>query len=393
MFDHLQRLYHYVRSSPQKLDSVARLAYKTKLRSAEALRLEGYRSRLPPLMTLQVNKQCNLRCVQCWEWGDVGAYKTLGHAELRDELPTEIWKQLIVEATGWKPYLYFFGGEPLLRKDMTELVGFASGHGILTSLNSNTTLVTPRLAEAIVRAGLDYFIASLDGPREINDRIRLGHDVFDKVIAGIRALVEAKTRLGSPFPAIEVCATVTAQNHAHLLETAEVVNELGVDFFKIQFGMFTTPALLGQTQERFRREFGKTPRLFEGFVRDTSAINGTVVKDAEQAILSREWTFQYSRYPKPEVRGFDHEDFFGAPGKVFGQKVCHVPWKRAVVMPDGAVVGCPWFPEVVMGNIREKSFREIWDDSELRKFRRSLTENGLLASCSRCCDLYELDES
>jgi radical SAM protein with 4Fe4S-binding SPASM domain len=157
--------------------------------------------------------------------------------------------------------------------------------------------------------------------------------------------------------------------------------------------MFTTPELLRETQQRFEREFGMVPRLFEGFVRNTMSIDGAVVRAAEQAIRSREWTFEYTRYPKPEVDDFDHEEFFAAPGKVFGQSVCHVPWKRAVIMPDGSVVGCPWFPEMVIGNIREQSFREIWNSSQLRHFRQSLTENGLLASCSRCCDLYELDES
>ena len=392
-FTHVRHLSHYASSSPGKLDALARLVYRTKLRSARALRLDGYRARMPPLMTLQVNKRCNLRCVQCWEWGDTGAYKTLPRADVGNELPTAVWKKLIVEAAAWKPYLYFFGGEPLLRTDMTELIGLASELGILTALNSNSTMVTPALAETIVRSGLDYFIASLDGPREINDRIRLGHDVFERVTAGIRALVDARRRLRSPFPIIEVCATVTAENHAHLVETAEVVNGLGVDYFKIQLGMFTTRDLLRQTQARVTREFGKVPRLLEGFVRETSSIDGSVVRAGEQEILSRDWTFDFTRYPKPGVRGFDHEEFFAAPGKVYGEKLCHVPWKRAVVMPNGSVVGCPWLPEIAIGNIREKSFREIWDDEQLRKFRRSLSEDGLLASCSRCCDLYELDES
>ncbi|HET9832506.1 MAG TPA: radical SAM protein, partial [Vicinamibacterales bacterium] len=264
---------------------------------------------------------------------------------------------------------------------------------MLTCLNSNTTLVTPSLADALVKSGLDYFIASLDGPREINDRIRRGEDVFRRIVAGVRALVEAKARARSAFPAIEVCATITSENHAHLLETAEVVNSLGVDYFTIQFGMFTTAELLRDTQQRMAREFGIRPRLFEGFVRETESIDGSIVAVAEQAIMSRAWTFAYTRYPKPRVRGFDHREFFAAPGRLFGEKICHVPWKRAVIMPDGAVVGCPWFPEIVIGNIREKSFREIWNSAGLREFRRSLTENGLLPSCSRCCDLYELDES
>lgn len=62
-------------------------------------------------------------------------------------------------------------------------------------------------------------------------------------------------------------------------------------------------------------------------------------------------------------------------------------------MPNGDVVGCPWFPEARMGNVRERKFREIWNGAGMRGFRKSLSEDGLFPSCSRCCDLYELDES
>jgi hypothetical protein len=71
----LRILRHYVTVWPNKLGSVAKMLYLTKMTSARKFRQPGYSSFLPPLMTLQVNNVCNLRCVQCWEWGDVGIYK------------------------------------------------------------------------------------------------------------------------------------------------------------------------------------------------------------------------------------------------------------------------------------------------------------------------------
>ncbi len=389
----IQRITHYALRSPHKIGALLRMVYTTKLSSARGFRRKDFASSLPPLMTLQVNNLCNLRCVQCWEWGDNGAYKGADHKVLKDEMTTKQWETFLEEVSGWKPYLYFFGGEPLLRKDMPRIIEFASSRNLLTALNSNTTLMTEELAESLVGSGLDYYIASLDGPEQINNQIRKGQDVYNRVISGIKLLVNAKEKRGSALPIIEVCTTITVENTDYILETAEIVDRLGVDYFKIQLGMFTTPELLERTRTRFRETFGLTPRLWDGFLRDTSRIDSRSLANQEESIRGRSWTFEFKRYPKHGVSGFDYDAYFKSPGTAFGEKICHVPWKRAVVMPNGDVVGCPWFPEAKMGNVKERKFTEIWNDSGMRMFRQSLSEDGLFSVCSRCCDLYELDES
>ena len=389
----MERLGHYLFRSPDKIGSLLRMVYATKLSSAKGFHRKEFASSLPPLMTIQINNVCNLRCTQCWEWGDKGAYKDVEHKTLKDEMSTEQWETFIEEVSEWRPYLYFFGGEPLLRRDISKLVTFATSRKLLTALNSNTTLMTEELAESLVRAGLDYYIASLDGPEQINNKIRKGNDVYNRVISGIKLLVAAKKRLKSALPAIEVCTTVTEENAGHILETAEIVNGLGVDYFALQLGMFTTPELLGQTEKRFRETFATKPLLWRGFLRDTSRIDPQLLASQEKIIRESTWTFKFKRYPKLGVKGFDHDSYFKSPGSVFGEKICHVPWKRAVVMPNGDVVGCPLFPEARMGNVREQKFTEIWNGRGMRTFRRSLSEDGLFPSCGRCCDLYELDES
>jgi radical SAM protein with 4Fe4S-binding SPASM domain len=389
----LKILRNYAVNSPNKLGSLAKMVYLTKISSARRLRRKNHASQLPPLMTLQVNNVCNLRCVQCWEWGDNGAYKSWDTKTLKEEMSTAQWESLIRQAGKWKPFLYFFGGEPLLRKDMVKLIGIASEEDLLCTLNSNTTLMTEELAENLVRAGLDYYIASLDGPAEINDSIRVGHDVFRRIISGIKQLVRAREKLNSGFPLIEVCTTITSENARHMMETAEIVNELGVDFFKIQLGMFTTLELLEATKSRFVRTFGVEPKLLSGYIRNTSQIDADSLARQDKLIGERSWTFEFMRYPKHNVTNFDYSRYYASPSAIFGEKICHVPWMRAVVLPNGDVVGCPWFPEARLGNVTVRKFVEIWNGPEMKAFRKSLDEEGLFPSCSRCCDLYELDES
>jgi MoaA/NifB/PqqE/SkfB family radical SAM enzyme len=148
------RLLHYCVRAPRKLRSLSRLYWTTKFRSARRLARPDHAALPPPLITISLNSVCNLRCVQCWEWGDTGAYKNLDHATLTNELDLEQWERFFDQLT-WRPYVYFFGGEPLLRKDLPQVVGAASRRGMLTALNSNMTLMTPEMARGIVDSGLD----------------------------------------------------------------------------------------------------------------------------------------------------------------------------------------------------------------------------------------------
>ncbi len=389
----LARLRYLALHAPHKWPGLARLLWRAKLRSARALRRRGDTSALPPLVTLHVVNACNLRCVQCWEWGERGHYKSLDRRRLGDGLSTDEWRRIFRQLARWKPYLYFFGGEPLLRRDLAELVRSASRQGLLTALNSNATLLTRELAGELASAGLDLFIASLDGPREINDRIRLGRDVFRRVTAGIARLIDARRRLRSPFPVVEVCMTLTADNQDSILETAEIARELGADRFSLQLGSFTTEAAVAATSERTRRLFGTEARLLGGYLRDVSGIDGRRVEAQEKALLDGRLRCEYRRYPQRGLDRFDFHHYFRSPDRVFGEGVCHVPWKRAVILANGDLAACPGFPEVVLGNLTREPFADLWQNAAMGCFRRTLEEDGLFPACSRCCDLYELDES
>jgi radical SAM protein with 4Fe4S-binding SPASM domain len=386
-------LLYYARQNPRKLRSLARLAWTTKLRSARRLATEDHGAQRPPLVTININHACNLRCVQCWEWGENGAFKALDRATLANELPLAEWEAFFDQLAGWQPYLHFFGGEPFLRKDMPQLIASASRRGMLTSVNSNMTLVTEDVAEELVASGLDYMVASLDGPRDVNDSIRLGTDSYDRTVAGIRNILAARERARSPFPLIEVCCTVTHHNQAHLYETAEIADALGVDHFKLQFQIFSTEAMQQQTEERFVASFGIRPQFGSGFIIHLGPVDAALIREQEQRIRSRTWGFEFGRRPRLNVKGFDPELHFFSPDVFFGEGHCHNPWARSVVLPDGEMVVCQGFHDYKLGNIRDQPFDALWNGAAMRRFRASLTEDGLFPYCSRCCELYEMDES
>src|SRR5262249_16785697 len=149
----------------------------------------------PQLITLQVDNRCNLRCVQCWEWGREGAYKEEEISNSGTETDTAQWLRFIKTVSRWRPFLFFFGGEPFLREDIITLLEAAAAR-CPTAINTNATRLTPEIAESVVSSGLDYLIASVDGPEAINDKIRVGNNTFRRATQGIRHVIEARRRLG-----------------------------------------------------------------------------------------------------------------------------------------------------------------------------------------------------
>lgn len=385
---------HYLRHSPGKLAAAARLYLKTKRSFARVDRSRGTRASLPPLVTLQLSARCNLRCRQCGLWGDRGVYHRAGSAPSKgEELSTAQWAQIIDEISAWRPYVSFFGGEPLLRPDVVTLVGHATRRGLPSALTSNMTLLDPTTAAQLVDAGLDYFIASLDGPEPVNNAVRKGNDVYTKVVAGLQALLSARQARRSPLPIVEVCFTLTEQNQHAIADTARLLTGFDIDLFSVQLGMFTTPTQLAATRSRLTGSLGVEPHFWSGFLRDVDAIDPAVVDRELRAVSAMPRHFDFNRYPRFGVKDVTTERYLRSPEAVFGDGACHVPWQRAHIMPDGRLVACPMFPEVVIGKVNMQPLASLWNEASMARFRRSLTQEGLFAACSRCCELYDLDYS
>ena len=130
----------------------------------------------PDMIQLMLTPRCNIRCKICDVWKQ----------EFTEELTTDEVKSLIEQAIdmGIK-MIYFTGGEALLRKDIFELINYASRPGIITTVNTNGSFITEGFAKEIVSSKLRNINFSIDGSTaEIHNSIR-GDDVFERAIKAI----------------------------------------------------------------------------------------------------------------------------------------------------------------------------------------------------------------
>jgi MoaA/NifB/PqqE/SkfB family radical SAM enzyme len=337
----------------------------------------------PSMITLRMTNQCNLRCTQCGQWGEHGAFHDRTRAASRD-LTTAQWQTLLDQMSASCPHVYFFGGEPMSRPDLLPLVRHAANRGMVTGINTNGTFLRGR-GKDIVQAGLDYILVSIDGPREVNNLIRLGTpDAFGIAAAGVCELVAARRQSGRLCPLIEVFMTLTTTNQGEILSTARIARELGADYFSLAAGMFTTPELAAQSDREYQAEFGIAPAFYQGFVRDVGDMNAQAILRDVRAVRAL-WGKRFKEYPPID---FDLDTYYHRPEQKLNNRPCIAPWLTMQIMPDGTMAFCEDFADLPCGNVTEQHPLDLWNNTRSRAWRRRIRTKGVFAAESRCVAHY-----
>ena len=169
----------------------------------------GAVERFPYAIQFNPSYKCNLKCSYC----DCGIKK-----HENQELSTEeIFAMIDQYADLGTSRISFTGGEPLMRKDLPEMVNYARGKGLFVSVATNGTYVPKKLERL---KGVNSFNLTLDGPEEIHDSQR-GKGNFQSVLVAVRAIKEA----GIP---VYLNTVLTKNNAEKLEEVIEIAQKLGV---------------------------------------------------------------------------------------------------------------------------------------------------------------------
>ncbi len=163
----------------------------------------------PTQVHLSVTDRCFLPCLHCDIWKNEAA-----------DLPTGVWLDVIDRLGDWcaPAAMNLVGGEPLLRRDLPELVARAVARGFTVSFNTNGWLVTEARARALAEAGASIAYVSLDGARrETVDHSRGKAGSFDRALAAI----DRFTAL--PNPRVIVATVLHGRNAAEIPELLDFV--------------------------------------------------------------------------------------------------------------------------------------------------------------------------
>lgn len=323
----------------------------------------------PRVVFIEITNRCNLLCETC--------PRTYFQREPLRSLKLKEFISIAEQFPQMQRALLHGIGEPLLNRELPEIIRYLKNREVQVIINSNGTLLTPGWQEHLVRSGLDEYRCSIDGAKdETYARIR-GADLLPKLTTGLEGLVKTKARLGSASPRISIWCVATRENLEELPDLVILAARLGVPEVYLQRLVY----------------FAQDPKEQYGLARDEVAIFGKEGDYEEKVIeectlLSRELGIDFrasgARDPLDSLAAARPADF--APWQA-----CLRPWTTAYVTANGNCLPCCISPfatddykSLILGNLFERPFAEIWNEPLYQQFRRQLLSEAPNKACSSC---------
>lgn len=374
---------HYVMKLMNSPDILARgVRQVVRKRTAELFdyrRADGF-SKPPAQLGFKLVNACNLRCKMCGQWGETGYNFARPAAELKEIVPLETYQRMLDEVAAFKPWIFVWGGEPFLYPDIMPLLAYMKQKDLTISVSTNGTKMDKHI-EKLVEIGTDFLLISIDGPQDTHDDIRGYKGAFASTARAMRAIQEEKKRQGKTRPYIFVVSVITSNNQHNLVELYEVAEELGADLMMMFYSWFQTQESGQRHTALLEERLGITPWSWTGWLWNVNEIDPQAVARSVAEVQRRKWSFPHTFYPNLKLE--DVPAYYRDHSQTFGYDKCLAPWLLGEIMPNGDVVTCRDYPDVVLGNIREQSLLDIWNNQRARSFRQLLQE-GLMPICARC---------
>lgn len=362
-------------------------AFEQRAKSFLNYHLKDGFSSYPETISLFLTYQCNLRCTMCGQWGIEGSSRKLAPEAMKAELPLDELKSIIDDVKFYGPNITLFGGEPLLYKEWAAIVRYIKEAGLRCNIITNGMLLEKH-AEEIVSLGVNEIIFSLDGPREIHDKIRGSAGIFDKARRGLKAINTWKGKKRCLAPLINISSTIFETNYRQMDKIVDAAEDLLARSITFHHLIFLSHQTYERHNDLFRSLFNVTCQDWRGFVRKTLPdIEVEHLIDTIRRIKKRVSPTNIYFYPNltdEEIRQY-YTDFNFKPSSY--KHRCISPWMVAYIFPDGTVRPCQSL-NYVAGNVREDSFQHIWNNQNYLKFRRATKKNKLYPVCYRCTELY-----
>jgi AdoMet-dependent heme synthase len=296
----------------------------------------------PLYIAWEVSLLCNAHCLHCYSSSGPGASRA-------GELSTEqAFKMIDDLADAGLLVLAFSGGEPLLRKDIFQLIERAVQNHLVVNVATNGLMINKKMAEKIAAAGVQSVTVSLDGcTPETHDHFRQHQGLFNKAIKAISLLAEEGIRVVVSF-------TPTLFNYVQSRDVVRLSYSLGASAVNMSEYV---PAGRGS------KELALPPAVLKSVLDDWIAMRREyagrmqiIWHDCRAALLVSE----------------EERDKYSG---------CGAGKLTARIMVDGTLTPCV-FLSTPAGNLKESSFKEIWKNSTLlRQIRNRELKGG---NCSVC---------
>ncbi len=302
----------------------------------------------------EMTTACNLRCIHC---------HTSGGKPTADELTTDDAKLLLDQLAEVDEFrmMAFTGGEPLVRKDLFELLSYSKSLGFTNTMATNATLIDESIARRLHDSGVVIAAVSLDGfDATTHDMVRGSPGSFDAAVRGMNALRQAGILLHINITAMEY-------NMNQMEPLIALVNEL-------QASILLMYQLVPVGRGRGIQEAALDLSANEKLIRFMAQTQRTAKAIMEPVAGPQYWPFLLQQ------QGIRDGSLLRLAEVVFHG--CSAGRGFVYIKPNGDVWPCP-FIEMNCGNVRQAPFQHIWRTSSILEDLRE-RETRLKGRCGEC---------
>ncbi len=280
---------------------------------------------------IEITSRCNARCEHCGS--------SCGDTIPTDEISAEDLKKALLDISqhynAKDILLNVTGGEPLVRKDLFEIMDYANKLGFRWGMTSNGMLITDEILEKMNQTNMETISISLDGLKETHESFRKVPGSFDKIITNIKKLQKV--------PSIKIVQVTTVANKKNLKELEDLY-QLMKDLNIISWRVINVDPI--------------------GRAKGNSVKQKRQKKRKKRRKMNLIWW---------SIRSTKDTYFF-----------CITGLYVASILSNGDIFVCPNVerrPEFVQGNIKTDSFVDVWEN----KFKIFRTDDRLKCDkCSKC---------
>ena len=346
------------------------------------------------LVSLRITDMCNLRCHSCGQWGDNGYLLGESLKALKQrEVPVETYKRLVdqIVDAGWSPLWYIWGGEPMLYPGLIELMHYIKERGMPVTLVTNGTNVARRADDILETCKVLYL--SVDGPNaEIHNTQRPGvtenYDSFKDVKAALETISEEKEKRNLVFPYLVPLSCITQYNIDDVVDLYKFTSQYAdAQIFYLTWWIDSQSAQ--EHTEEFALRFGFKPQTHYGWIGTWKDFDHGIILDKFEEmenISNAQGRCPPMMMPKLTTRG-DINRYYTDHREVFDYNQCVSIYMTLEIDSNGDVSLCRDYHDYTIGNIKTDSVTDIWNNDAALKFRQSISTDGPMPVCRRCCGL------
>ncbi|MDP3041327.1 MAG: radical SAM protein [Candidatus Omnitrophota bacterium] len=311
----------------------------------------------PVFCILNVYPLCMFKCKMCYIWKRSG-FEMMSFEKIKQFIDT------LAEFTENKVAINFIGGEPLLRKDIFDLIAAASKYGLRTSLCTNGYLLDYAMAKRLCESGLNGLAISLDSlDEQTHDAMRGKKGSYRKIMQAMEYL---SCFISKEFE-VNIQTIISQQNLTGLVELAKWVQGsavfCGIYYMAVVQPLDAQDADNWRIKEPYRALWPQEPKEVNAVIDELIRLRSSEIHSKIGNSVSQFKAFK---------------SYFEEPDRFLKRISCNVGAYALNV--DYAGDCSPCFNLGIIGNICKDNIKDMWHSDKALQLRQKMKQ------CSKNCN-------